>query len=127
MSAPASTPPLTPRDLTSGTDVRWCPGCGDYSILAQLKKTLAGLGIPRERLAFVSGVGCSGRLPYYLHAYGFQAVHGRAPAVATGLKLVRPQLSVWVITGARDGLSTRGHHPTPPLRPNRQLQILLFN
>jgi 2-oxoglutarate/2-oxoacid ferredoxin oxidoreductase subunit beta len=125
MSAPAI--PLTPRDLTSGTDVRWCPGCGDYSILAQLKKTLAGLGIPRERLAFVSGVGCSGRLPYYLHAYGFQAVHGRAPAVATGLKLVRPELSVWVITGDGDGLSIGGNHLMHALRRNVDLKVLLFN
>src|SRR5260370_26433563 len=127
MSAPASTPPLTPRDLTSGTDVRWCPGCGDYSILAQLKKTLAGLGIPRERLAFVSGVGCSGRLPYYLHAYGFHAVHGPPPAVPTGLKLVRPELSVWASTSDGYGLSLGGHPSMHALRGHARSETLLVN
>jgi len=107
--------------------VRWCPGCGDFSILAVMKQVLATLGIPRERLVFVSGVGCSSRMPYYLNTYGFQTLHGRAPTVATGLKLTRPELSVWVVTGDGDGLSIGGNHLIHALRRNIDLKILLFN
>src|SRR4051794_35470913 len=114
---PAGTlPPLTLKELTSDEEVRWCPGCGDFSILAQLKKVLAGLGLPREKLVFVSGIGCASRLPYYLNTYGFHGVHGRAPAIATGLQLLRPDLSIWVITGDGDGLSVGGNHLLHALR-----------
>jgi 2-oxoglutarate ferredoxin oxidoreductase subunit beta len=119
--------PLTAKDLTADQEVRWCPGCGDFSVLAVLKQALASLGLPRERFVFVSGVGCSSRLPYYLNTYGFQTLHGRAPAVATGLKLVRPELSVWVVTGDADGLSIGGNHLIHALRRNVDLKILLFN
>src|SRR5438270_12387325 len=104
MSAPPQLP-LTTADLATDQEVRWCPGCGDFSILAQLKKALAEAGIPREQLVFVSGAGCASRFPYYLNTYGFHAIQGRSPALATGLKLTRPELSVWVITGDGDGLS----------------------
>jgi 2-oxoglutarate ferredoxin oxidoreductase subunit beta len=118
---------LTPKDLASDQEVRWCPGCGDYSVLAQLKQTLASLGVPRERFVFVSGIGCSSRLPYYLNVYGFHTVHGRALTVATGLKLLRPELSVWVATGDGDALSAGGNHLLHALRRNVDLKILLFN
>ena len=109
---------LTRKDFVTSQDVRWCPGCGDYAILAQMKKTLAALAIPREKLVFVSGIGCSSRFPYYMNTYGIHSIHGRAPAVATGLKVTRPELNVWVITGDGDGLSdqyewqTSGTSPT---------------
>jgi 2-oxoglutarate ferredoxin oxidoreductase subunit beta len=119
--------PLTAKDFTSDQEVRWCPGCGDFSVLAALKQVLASLGLPREQIAFVSGVGCSSRIPYYLNTYGFQTLHGRAPTVATGLKLARPELSVWVITGDGDGLSIGGNHLIHALRRNVDLKILLFN
>jgi 2-oxoglutarate ferredoxin oxidoreductase subunit beta len=118
---------LTPKDLASDQEVRWCPGCGDYSILAQMKKALAGLGIPREKFVFISGIGCSSRFPYYMNTYGFHSIHGRAPAIATGLKLVRPDLSVWVITGDGDGLSIGGNHLIHAIRRNMDLKIILFN
>jgi len=101
---------LSPKELTSDQQVRWCPGCGDYSILAQMKKAIAPLGIPRENLVFVSGIGCSSRFPYYMNTYGFHTIHGRAPTLATGLKVARPDLQVWVITGDGDGLSIGGNH-----------------
>ena len=107
---------LQPKDLASDQEVRWCPGCGDYSILAQMKKALAGLGIAREKFVFISGIGCSSRFPYYMNTYGFHTIHGRAPAIATGLKLARPDLSVWVITGDGDGLSIGGNHLTATLQ-----------
>jgi 2-oxoglutarate ferredoxin oxidoreductase subunit beta len=119
--------PLTAKDLASDQEVRWCPGCGDFSVLAVMKQVLASLGVPRERLVFVSGVGCSSRMPYYLDAYGFQTLHGRAPTVATGLKLTRPELSVWVVTGDGDGLSIGGNHLIHALRRNVDIKILLFN
>jgi 2-oxoglutarate ferredoxin oxidoreductase subunit beta len=119
--------PLTAKDLASDQEVRWCPGCGDFSVLAVMKQVLASLGVPRERLVFVSGVGCSSRMPYYLNTYGFQTLHGRAPTVATGLKLIRPELSVWVVTGDGDGLSIGGNHLIHALRRNIDLKILLFN
>ena len=118
---------LTPKDLASDQEVRWCPGCGDYSILAQMKKALAGLGIPREKFVFISGIGCSSRFPYYMNTYGFHTIHGRAPTLATGLKLARPDLSVWVITGDGDGLSIGGNHLIHAIRRNMDLKIILFN
>ena len=127
MSTVTPLPTLTPKDLTSDQDVRWCPGCGDYSILAQMKKAVASLGIPREKLVFISGIGCSSRFPYYMNTYGFHTIHGRAPTFATGLKMVRPDLSVWVITGDGDGLSIGGNHLIHALRRNIDLKIILFN
>lgn len=118
---------LTPKDLASDQEVRWCPGCGDYSILAQMKKALAGLGLPRENMVFISGIGCSSRFPYYMNTYGFHTIHGRAPTVATGLKLARPELQVWVITGDGDGLSIGGNHLIHAMRRNVDLKIILFN
>jgi 2-oxoglutarate ferredoxin oxidoreductase subunit beta len=120
-------PLMTPSDFTSDRDVRWCPGCGDFSILAQLKQVLASIGVPRENFAFVSGLGCAGRMPYYLHTYGFQGSYGRAPALATGLTLANPDLQVWVVTGDGDALSTGAAHLIHALRRNVNLKILLFN
>src|SRR5436190_7557618 len=125
LSAPL--PTLTAKDLASDQEVRWCPGCGDYSILAQMKKALAGLSVPREKMVFVSGIGCSSRFPYYLNTYGFHSIHGRAPAFATGLKVSRPDLSVWVITGDGDGLSIGGNHLLHAIRRNIDVRIILFN
>jgi 2-oxoglutarate ferredoxin oxidoreductase subunit beta len=118
---------LTPKDLTSDQEVRWCPGCGDYSILAQMKKAIAPLGLPREKMVFISGIGCSSRFPYYMNTYGFHTIHGRAPAFATGLKAARPDLTVWVMTGDGDGLSIGGNHLIHALRRNIDLKIVLFN
>jgi 2-oxoglutarate ferredoxin oxidoreductase subunit beta len=118
---------LTAKDLASDQDVRWCPGCGDYSILAQMKKVLAGLGLPREKIVCISGIGCSSRFPYYLNTYGFHSIHGRAPTFATGLKACRPDLQVWVITGDGDGLSIGGNHLIHAIRRNVDLKIILFN
>jgi 2-oxoglutarate/2-oxoacid ferredoxin oxidoreductase subunit beta len=118
---------LTPKDLASDQEVRWCPGCGDYSILAQMKKALATLGIAREKFVFISGIGCASRFPYYMNTYGFHTIHGRAPTLATGLKLARPDLSVWVITGDGDGLSIGGNHLIHAIRRNMDLKIILFN
>jgi len=120
-------PTLTPKDLASDQEVRWCPGCGDYSILAQMKKALAPLGLPLERMVFVSGIGCSSRFPYYMNTYGFHSIHGRAPTIATGLKACRPDLQVWVITGDGDGLSIGGNHLIHAIRRNVDLKIILFN
>jgi 2-oxoglutarate ferredoxin oxidoreductase subunit beta len=117
----------SPADFASDQEVRWCPGCGDFSILAQLKKVLAGLNVPRENHVFVSGMGCSSRLPYYLNTYGFHGLHGRAPALATGLKLANPDLQVWVVTGDGDGLSIGTNHLVHALRRNVDIKILLFN
>ena len=127
MSSATSLPTLTAKDLASDQEVRWCPGCGDYSILAQMKKALAPLGIPREKMVFISGIGCSSRFPYYMNTYGFHTIHGRAPTLATGLKVSRPDLSVWVITGDGDGLSIGGNHLIHCIRRNVDLKILLFN
>jgi 2-oxoglutarate ferredoxin oxidoreductase subunit beta len=117
----------TAADFASDQEVRWCPGCGDYSILAQTKKVLAKLGIPRSNIVFVSGIGCSSRFPYYLNTYGFHSIHGRAPTIATGLKLARPDLDVWIATGDGDALSIGGNHLLHTLRRNPNLKILLFN
>lgn len=127
MPPEASMTVLKPKDFANDLDVRWCPGCGDYSILAQMKKVLPDLGIPRERIVFVSGIGCSSRFPYYLSTYGFHTIHGRAPTFATGLKLTNPELSVWVITGDGDGLSIGGNHLLHAIRRNLDLNIILFN
>ncbi|HEY8493858.1 MAG TPA: 2-oxoacid:ferredoxin oxidoreductase subunit beta, partial [Myxococcota bacterium] len=118
---------LTRKDFESDQEVRWCPGCGDYSVLANVQRVLPELGIPRENFVFVSGIGCSSRFPYYMNTYGFHTIHGRAPAFATGIKLARPELSVWVITGDGDGLSIGGNHLLHAIRRNVDLQILLFN
>ena len=120
-------PVLTPKDFASDQEIRWCPRCGDYSILAQMKKVLPTLGVPREKIVFVSGIGCSSRFPYYVNTYGFHTIHGRAPAVATGLKIARPDLQVWVITGDGDGLSIGGNHLMHAIRRNVDLKIILFN
>ncbi|MFN6304143.1 MAG: 2-oxoacid:ferredoxin oxidoreductase subunit beta, partial [Planctomycetota bacterium] len=118
---------LKADDFASDQDIRWCPGCGDYSILAQMKKVLPEIGIPPEQTVFISGIGCSSRFPYYVNTYGVHSIHGRAPAVATGLKLARPDLSVWVITGDGDSLSIGGNHFIHLLRRNVDLNIVLFN
>jgi 2-oxoglutarate ferredoxin oxidoreductase subunit beta len=123
----AQLPLLTPQDFASDQDVRWCPGCGDYSILAQMKKVLPTLGVPPEKMVFISGIGCSSRFPYYMNTYGMHSIHGRAPAVATGLKVCRPDLMVWVITGDGDGLSIGGNHLMHAIRRNLDLKIVLFN
>ena len=120
-------PQLTPKDFASDQDVRWCPGCGDYAILAQAKKVLPDLGIPREKIVFVSGIGCSSRFPYYVNSYGLHSIHGRATAVATGVKVANPELSVWVVTGDGDGLSIGGNHLIHLIRRNLDINILLFN
>src|SRR6266478_5726222 len=109
-TATTSLPTLTAKDLASDQEVRWCPGCGDYSILAQMKKALAGIGVVREKLVFISGIGCSSRFPYYMNTYGIHSIHGRAPTLATGLNAIDPSLSIWVITGDGDGLSIGGNH-----------------
>jgi 2-oxoglutarate ferredoxin oxidoreductase subunit beta len=127
MSTATPLPTLTAKDLASDQEVRWCPGCGDYSILAQMKKALAPLGVPREKIVFVSGIGCSSRFPYYMNTYGFHTIHGRAPTLATGLKAARPDLQVWVVTGDGDGLSIGGNHLIHAIRRNVDLKILLFN
>jgi 2-oxoglutarate ferredoxin oxidoreductase subunit beta len=121
------TPKLTRKDFVSDQDVRWCPGCGDYSILAQVQRVMPELGLPREKFVFISGIGCSSRFPYYMNTYGFHSIHGRATAIATGLKIARPDLSVWVVTGDGDGLSIGGNHLIHALRRNVGLKILLFN
>src|SRR5436305_4738318 len=118
---------LKASDFGSDQDVRWCPGCGDYSILAQTKKVFAKLGIDRSKTVFVSGIGCSSRFPYYMNAYGFHTIHGRAPTVVTGLKLARPDLDIWMVTGDGDGLSIGGNHLMHIIRRNVDVQILLFN
>jgi len=127
MSTIAATPTLSRKDFVTDQDVRWCPGCGDYSILAQVQKVMPELGIARENIVFVSGIGCSSRFPYYMNTYGFHSIHGRAPAIATGLKATRPELSVWVVTGDGDGLSIGGNHLLHVLRRNVDVNLLLFN
>jgi len=122
-----TTTPLTRKDFVSDQEVRWCPGCGDYSILAQTQKLMPELGIPKEKIVFISGIGCSSRLPYYMNTYGFHSIHGRAPAIASGLKASRPELQVWVVTGDGDGLSIGGNHLLHILRRNIDVVIVLFN
>jgi len=114
-------------DFASDQDVRWCPGCGDYSILAQTKKVLAKLGVPRHNTVFISGIGCSSRFPYYVNTYGIHSIHGRAPTLVTGLSLARPDLSIWMVTGDGDALSIGGNHFIHMLRRNVNVKVLLFN
>ena len=118
---------LTRADFVSDQEVRWCPGCGDYAVLAAVQGVMPELGVPREKIVFVSGIGCSSRFPYYMNTYGVHGIHGRAPAIATGLATARPDLQVWVITGDGDGLSIGGNHLIHALRRNVNLKILLFN
>jgi len=118
---------LTAKDYASDQEVRWCPGCGDYAILKAMQKTLADLKAKREDTVFISGIGCSSRFPYYMSSYGFHTIHGRAPAIATGIKLANPDLDVWLVTGDGDGMSIGGNHMLHVLRRNVDMQILLFN
>ena len=118
---------LKKQDFVSDQEVRWCPGCGDYAILAAVQKLVPTLGIPKENFAFISGIGCSSRFPYYMNTYGFHTIHGRAPSVATGLKVSRPELSVWVVTGDGDALSIGGNHFIHAMRRNVDINVLLFN
>jgi len=120
-------PALSRKDFVTPNDVRWCPGCGDYAILNSLQRTLPELGVPRENFVIVSGIGCSSRFPYYMQTYGFHTIHGRAPTVATGVKVANPDLSVWIVTGDGDGLSIGGNHLLHVLRRNLNVTILLFN
>lgn len=119
--------PLTAKDFATNQEVRWCPGCGDYSILKQVQTILPQTGIPRERIVIISGIGCSSRFPYYMNTYGMHSIHGRATAIASGLKASRPELSVWIVTGDGDGLSIGGNHTIHLLRRNFDVNILLFN
>ena len=124
-------PTYTREDFTSDQIVRWCPGCGDYSILAQMQRVMPSIcaeaNIPREKVVFISGIGCSSRFPYYMNTYGFHSIHGRAPTFASGVKISRPDLMVWVITGDGDGLSIGGNHLIHCLRRNLDIKIVLFN
>ncbi len=126
-SPPPSDQKASSKDFQSDQDVRWCPGCGDYSILAQTQRVMPDLGIPRHQMVFVSGIGCSSRFPYYMRTYGFHSIHGRATAIASGLKMARPELSMWVVTGDGDGLSIGGNHMIHLLRRNLDINVLLFN
>ena len=120
-------PVLTKKDFESDQDVRWCPGCGDYSILAQTQKTMPDFGVAKEKIVFISGIGCSGRLPYYMNTFGFHTIHGRAATIATGLKGARPDLMVWVITGDGDALSIGGNHLIHAMRRNVDRKMIMFN
>lgn len=124
---PPEAPALKKKDFQSDQEVRWCPGCGDYAILSAVQTVFPQLGIPKEKFVVVSGIGCSSRFPYYMDTYGFHSIHGRAPAVATGLKVTRPDLEVWVATGDGDGMSIGGNHLIHLLRRNVGLKVLLFN
>ena len=119
--------PLKAKDFKTDQEVRWCPGCGDYAILAALQSFMPELGVPKEKIVFISGIGCAARFPYYMETYGIHSIHGRAPAIATGLSASRPDLSVWVVTGDGDALSIGGNHLIHALRRNVNLKILLFN
>jgi 2-oxoglutarate ferredoxin oxidoreductase subunit beta len=125
--APETAPEPVPADYATDQEVRWCPGCGDFAILNQMKKVLASLKARRENTVFISGIGCSSRFPYYLDTYGLHGIHGRAPAIATGLKRMRPDLDVWVVTGDGDGLSIGAGHLVHALRRNANIKVLLFN
>ena len=118
---------LSKKDFVTDQDVRWCPGCGDYAILSQIQKLLPTLGIAKENFAFVSGIGCSSRFPYYVDTYGMHTIHGRAPAIASGLKIARPDLSVWVVTGDGDALAIGGNHFIHVMRRNVDLKVILLN
>ncbi len=128
--SPAEAPvklPYTKESFVSGQEVRWCPGCGDYSILATMQRTLSKFDLPREKYVFISGIGCSSRFPYYMNTYGFHTIHGRAPTLATGLRCVNSELSVWVVTGDGDGLSIGGNHLIHCMRRNMHMNILFVN
>ncbi|MGB1205212.1 MAG: 2-oxoacid:ferredoxin oxidoreductase subunit beta [Chitinophagales bacterium] len=127
VSENTTNPPLKARDFASNQEVRWCPGCGDYSILKQLQSVLAESGVQKEDVAIISGIGCSSRFPYYVDTYGMHSIHGRAPAVASGLRIANPDLNIWVVTGDGDGLSIGGNHFIHALRRNLNLNIMLFN
>ncbi len=127
METPTLPQPLTKKDFVTANEVRWCPGCGDYAILHSLQRTLPELGVPREKFVIVSGIGCSSRFPYYMETYGFHSIHGRAPTIATGIKVANPDLDVWVVTGDGDALSIGGNHFLHALRRNVDIKILLFN
>lgn len=128
MSSPeVATPVLTSKDFMTDQEVRWCPGCGDYSILAQMQKVMPTLGIPKENIVIISGIGCSSRFPYYMNTYGMHGIHGRATAIASGLKATRPELSIWIVTGDGDGLSIGGNHTIHLLRRNFDVNVMLFN
>jgi 2-oxoglutarate/2-oxoacid ferredoxin oxidoreductase subunit beta len=118
---------LTSKDFATDQEVRWCPGCGDYSILKQVQTVLPDLGIPKEKIVFISGIGCSSRFPYYMETYGMHSIHGRATAIASGLKITRPDLSIWIVTGDGDSLSIGGNHLIHLLRRNIDVNIMLFN
>src|SRR6188472_1448610 len=125
MSVEATT--LTKKDFQTDQEVRWCPGCGDYAILSSVQAVFPELGIPKEKFVVVAGIGCSSRFPYYMNTFGFHTIHGRAPAVATGLKLMRPELEVWIATGDGDALSIGGNHLIHTLRRNVGVKIMMFN
>ena len=120
-------PVLTAKDFATDQEVRWCPGCGDYSILAQVQKIMPSIGVPKENIVIISGIGCSSRFPYYMNTFGMHSIHGRATAIASGLKATRPELSVWIVTGDGDGLSIGGNHTIHLLRRNFDVNIMLFN
>ena len=123
----ATLPLYTKKDFQTDQEIRWCPGCGDYAILSAVQSVFADLGIPREKFVIISGIGCSSRFPYYVNTFGFHTIHGRAPAIATGLKVARPDLEVWVVTGDGDSLSIGGNHTIHMLRRNVGLKVLMFN
>ena len=127
MSPPGELVKLTRKDFASDQEPRWCPGCGDYSILAQTQKVMPDFGVPKEKIVFISGIGCSGRFPYYMNTYGFHSIHGRAPTLATGLKVARPDLMVWVVTGDGDALSIGGNHILHAMRRNVDIRVVMFN
>ena len=127
MNIAAPVKKLTAKDFASDQEVRWCPGCGDYAVLKAVQRTMAELEVPSEKIVFISGIGCASRFPHHMSTYGFHTIHGRAPAIATGVKLAKPELDVWVVTGDGDGLAIGGNHLLHVLRRNVDLQILLFN
>jgi 2-oxoglutarate ferredoxin oxidoreductase subunit beta len=127
MSETVTAPVLTAKDFATDQEVRWCPGCGDYSILAQVQKVMPTIGIPRENIVIISGIGCSSRFPYYMNTYGMHSIHGRATAIASGLKASRPELSVWIVSGDGDSLSIGGNHTIHLLRRNFNVNLLVFN
>jgi 2-oxoglutarate ferredoxin oxidoreductase subunit beta len=118
---------LTAKDFATDQEVRWCPGCGDYSILAQVQKIMPGIGVPKENIVIISGIGCSSRFPYYMNTYGMHSIHGRATAIASGLKASRPELSVWIVSGDGDSMSIGGNHTIHMLRRNFDVNLLVFN
>jgi 2-oxoglutarate ferredoxin oxidoreductase subunit beta len=123
----ASIPILTKKDFQTDQEVRWCPGCGDYAILSAVQSVFPELGIPREKFVVISGIGCSSRFPYYMNTFGFHTIHGRAPAIATGVKIAHPELEVWVATGDGDSLAIGGNHTIHMLRRNVGIKVLMFN